>query len=86
MIRRKRQSPDAEIIGTEIVKRAVRIAKDFEIERCVAHHFTICLNARARLCGLDQNCVSHGAVRAGFSAGRKGCAAREKRCGQHGYS
>ena len=74
----KRGSLNDIIIVAEIVKGSVAVAKNFEVDRCVANIFTVCLDSGAGVGSLDHDIVSDGAMRVLFNVGGNCLAASEK--------
>lgn len=59
-------------IRAEIVERSVRVAKDLNVHGRLADILTVSFDAGAGRRGIYENVVSHGVVRASFSARRDG--------------
>src|SRR5262245_47553807 len=78
LIRGKRGSLNDIIIIAEIVKSSVAVAKNFEVDGCVADVFTVGFDSCAGFGGLDQDVVSDGSMRSPFNAGGNGLAASKK--------
>ena len=71
----KRRSLNDIIVVAEVMKGSVAVAKNFEMDGCVANVFTVGFNSGAGFGGFDQDVVSDGSMRTAFHAGWNGLAA-----------
>jgi hypothetical protein len=78
LVRGKGRSLNDIIIVAEIVEGSVAVAKNFEMDGCVANVFSIGFNSCPGFGGFDQDVISDGPVRAPFNAWRNGLAASEE--------